>query len=315
MNRQWIAFIVGIGMSLIVSGCGQSTSSTSSNVQYREIWIINADGTGNTELIRSSVDLSNPRFSPDGSEIVVDTTYSLSIIGSRSNIYIASANGSTSLDIATSDADELEAEWSPDCTRMAYESDNTIVTLTLATGVTTNIAVGHRPKWSPDGQLIMYEYDGIRVISATGGSSTLIGPNGRQAVWFSSGDAIAYVLPSGSTSSIIVTTYPGNSASVLASGTNPSVATNDTLVAYERDGDIFAIRSGNSETLIVASAKLPLFSPDGTQLAYVYTGGSSEQIGVTSLSATANTQLLCTGTRPNWSPDGTRLVYEKTVLR
>lgn len=298
-----------------MAACGQSTSTSSGQVQYRNIWVINADGTGEAELVKSSLDLSSPMFSPDGTQVTLDTSNTSSVIERRSDVYIVSVNATTSLAVASSNLDESGARWSPDGSKLAYESDGSVLILTIATGATVNIATGHRPVWSPNGQNIAYDYNGVRVVSANGGISVLIGANGSHPAWFSSGALIAFDRSSGSTSSVIIATFPGGTLTTLASGSNPTVASGNTLVAYERDGDLFAKSVGGTETVVAVSGKQPIFSPNGTKLAYVYTGNGSNQIAVLSLSATANTAILCSGQHPSWSPDSLKLVFEKDVLR
>ena len=308
--------IVGlVALGVMMTSCGQATSSSTSQAQYRNIWVINVDGTGESELVKSSLDLSAPQFSPDGTQITLDTSTTLSVIERRSDIYIASVNADTARAIASSNWDESGARWSPDGSQIAFESDGRIVVLTVATGATVNIATGHRPAWSPDGLTLAYEYDGVRVVSANGSGDTNLGANGSHPAWFSSGAAIAYDLSSGSSSSIIVVTFPGGVKTTLATGRNPAVAPGGTLVAYERDGDLFAASTTRNESVVAIAAKQAVFSPNGAKLAYVYTGTGTDQIAVLSLSATANSTILCTGSRPSWSPDNLKLVFEKVVLR
>ncbi|NBV83448.1 hypothetical protein EBR57_04930 [bacterium] len=307
--------LVALLLTIGLTGCGAATSSSSGNVEYRNIWIINADGSGEAELVYSDLDLSNPRFSPDGAQITLDTSNTLSVIERRSDVYVASVNVDSSRGIATSNLDESGAQWSPDGTRLAFEVDGSIWVMTIATGATSNIAVGHRPIWSPDGQTIAYDYDGIRVVSANGGSSQLIGPNGTQPAWFSTGDALVYALSSGSSSTIKRVTFPGGTIATLASGSNPVVHPSTTTVVYERDGDLFAKAVGGTESLVALASNSAAYSPNGTKLAYVYTANGSNQIAVISVSATASVSILTTGTRPAWSPNSQKLVFEKSVLR
>ena len=316
MKGLSLRLLIGLaGLGLGMTACGQATSSSAPQSQYRNIWVINADGTGEAELVKSTLDLSSPHFSPDGTQITLDTSNTLSVIERRSDIYIASVNADTTRAIASSNLDESAAQWSPDGTKIAFEADGSIWVLTMSTSATVNIATGHRPIWSPNGQNIAYEYDGVRVVSANGSGSTLLGANGSHPAWFSTGAAIAYDLSSGSSSSIIVATFPGGVKTALASGHHPTVAPGSTWVTYERDGDLFSASTTGNEVVVAISAKQATFSPNGTQLAYVYTGTGSDQIAVLSVSATANSTILCAGSHPSWSPNSLKLVFEKGVLR
>jgi len=314
MKTQWVRLLI-ISAALGLTGCGSTRSTTTSNVQYRNLWIVGSDGSGDRELVGANSDITHAQFSPDGTQISLDTSDPLSVVERRSNIYIASVNVTDSdLAIATADIDERSASWSPDGTQLAYSANGSIVIYTLATGAKTTLTNGNAPIWSPDGLSILFEYNGIQVVSANGGTVTQLATNGRNARWMGNG-SVVFEQRQGLNSSIYVVTVPGATATLLASGKNPDVASGSVRVIYERDDDLYIKSVGGSEALLVVQGTTPVFSPDGTQVAYVYTGSSTDKIAVVSLSASGNPTIVATGAAPRWAPNGQKIVYEKLVLR
>jgi Tol biopolymer transport system component len=63
---------------------------------------------------------------------------------------------------------------------------------------------------------------------------------------------------------------------------------------------------------LLAVGELPLWSPDGTQLAYIHNGAANQNIFVTNFNAGGANDLIAGRPgkiRPVWSPDGTQLAF------
>jgi Tol biopolymer transport system component len=155
------------------------------------IWVVNADGSSPTPLTRlNSIKSNNPVWSPDGSKIVFVSARALDGSDAANtnnvlNIWVMNADGSgqTALTkLSASLADSLNPTWSPDGSRIAFESvgaldgsdaANTpnldsniwvmkadgssrtpVTTLTAAFIVS---AIPAHPSWSPDGNRLVYE--------------------------------------------------------------------------------------------------------------------------------------------------------------
>lgn len=127
---------------------------------FPDLFTINADGTGRTQLTATSEPEFAPRWSPLGGQIAYGSYRSGS-----SNIYVIKADG-TGDHLLTSEVSEAgSASWSPDGTRIAFSSAGPIVSPRSGlyvvnadgTGLTylTNEASAGRVLWSPDGTRIV----------------------------------------------------------------------------------------------------------------------------------------------------------------
>jgi TolB protein len=154
-----------------------------------DLYIMNADGSGVTELISGPSSDLNPTWSPDGTMIAFSRGY-------PSDIYVINAadgSGETRL-TNTDDISEENPTWSPDGTMIAFSamdvSENTffqdiyIINAADGSGLTQLISdvynINPSPTWSPDGTKMAFRasdpsggYTDIYVINApyTGGAT------------------------------------------------------------------------------------------------------------------------------------------------
>jgi Tol biopolymer transport system component len=136
---------------------------------YRQIWVMNADGTDKRQLTRSRQFNEWPSWSPDGTKILFERYYK----GSRMEIWTMDPDGLNKRKIARvrtfTDIDRWWcacAVWSPDGTRIAYEavtekhmpsiyvmnadgSNRTRITFRSSTRE-------ENPDWSPDSKQIAF---------------------------------------------------------------------------------------------------------------------------------------------------------------
>jgi Tol biopolymer transport system component len=127
-----------------------------------EIYTINPDGTGLTQLTHNTETDWKPNWSADGSKILFDRD--------PSSIWVMNADGSAQA-FVTSDprTPTRDPGWSPDATHIAYSQIGTDCD-TVGTGIVVADADGSneqfltcqggeddgRPRWSPDGQKIAF---------------------------------------------------------------------------------------------------------------------------------------------------------------
>lgn len=149
------------------------------------------------------------------------------------------------------------------------------------------------PHWSPDGTSILYQSDcggtyDIWQVSANGGSLfMLIGSQGhddREGHYSIAGDKIVYVR-------------------------------HELGVSYNTNGDI-RIYSNGSDRSTGLSGRGPVFSPDGSQLAYMSLDGGTWQIYVYDFDSGDNKQITFGGDDgrwPTWSPDGQEIAYNSAT--
>ncbi|MBI3647420.1 MAG: PD40 domain-containing protein [Actinobacteria bacterium] len=185
-----------------------------------ELFVMNADGSGLTQLTRDDAYISFPSWSPDGSELVFSIYRGTHYIpgcpltkSCPADLYVIGANGTGEHQLTNDAADEATPTWSPDGTKIAYvyvEGDTHGALWVMnadGTGAQSLIppdgAFTLFPQWSPDGSRILYlaaisgERFGVWVANADGTDSRkLIDTNADatfgRPLWSPDGAEIAY---------------------------------------------------------------------------------------------------------------------------
>ena len=123
-----------------------------------EIYVMNADGSGQTRLTYNDNIDRNSSWSPDGQRIVFDSDEG------NFDIFVMNADGSGVTRLTDNSAEDWFADWSPDGQRIAFYSTrdgNREIYAMNADGsgqtrLTDNDAEDYFPAWSPDGRRIAF---------------------------------------------------------------------------------------------------------------------------------------------------------------
>jgi Tol biopolymer transport system component len=255
-----------------------------------EVYAMNADGSGQTDLTNNPDSDSTPTWSPNGLKIAFSTDRDL-----NDEIYVIDANGANPVDLTNNNAaSDTSPAWSGDAQKLAFTSDRdgpfnleiysmnvdgsapTRLTSTADSVLDTGAA------WSPDGQKIAFTTtrDGnseIYVMNANGTGQTNLTNNTATesgADWSPDGQKIAFASRRDGNAEIYV---------MNADGTNPKRLTTNSTSDFS-----------------------PAWSPDGQKLAFrTNRDGNGYEIYVMNADGTSQTRLTTNtwlDTDPDWQP-------------
>jgi Tol biopolymer transport system component/actin-like ATPase involved in cell morphogenesis len=129
-----------------------------------DIWTINSiDGQDAQQLTDNDHDDDTPDWSPDGQQIVWETS-----VRGNLDIYRMNADGSEKVEVIAGPGEDAWPMWSPDGDAIAYHANDAsaglgwdIYTATAQGGsierLTSDESENHRPNWSPDGDQLTFD--------------------------------------------------------------------------------------------------------------------------------------------------------------
>jgi Tol biopolymer transport system component len=292
-----------------------------------ELYIANADGTGERKLLQNSVFEHNASFAPDGNSVLFTSERNGA---GQSDLFRARLDGTGIEPVATGPAVEDQAALSPNGTRVAFISTRegyraNVWVLDLENGVTRNLTAAQdvqgdpsgpngffRPAWSPDNQWLAFSSDrntdwrghddGHGWEHTQELSVYVIRADGRGFRRIASKPSYCFGSPKWSPDGRRVVFY--------------EMATEDTWGA-RRPNLVAKVVSQLVSVDIATGERIEHTSGPGlkvfpqflstTEIAYHRKGGPDEGLYYTSEQPAFKGALRS----PNWSPDGKTVIYEK----
>ncbi len=310
-----------------------------------EIYVMNADGSGQTRLTNSPNADQAPRWSPDGTKVAFESSRDGNL-----EIYAMKADGSGQTRLTNEAAIDANPNWSPDGQRIAFYSSrggNTDIYVmnrdgTGQTRLTSNVAIDADPSWSPDGQQIAFQSnrDGnLEIYTMRADGSGLMRLTTNSAVdgfptWSRDGTRIAFTSERDGDQNVYVMNADGTGQTRLTDNAAPDAAPrwspDGTQIAFTsfRDGgyDVYVMRAdGSGQTRLTTDGAFdadPDWGPaapsppptTGERIVFTSTrdGSRSYDIYVMRPDGSEQTRLTddpAEDLDPRWSPDGTRIAF------
>lgn len=251
---------------------------TSNRDGYRQIYLMNTDGSGQMRLTYNSSNDDNPRWSPNGAKILFQSDRDNPATG-YPDIYVMNADGSGQTRLTSDANDDSAPVWSPNGAKVAFQSARNGVNYQIyvmnadgsgQVNISNSTANDAQPSWSPDGTKIAFASDrdqagfsSIYVMNANGSSQTRLTFSGsgfrdEQPAWSPNGMKLAFT------------------------------STRDsTVVTWQETDDDGAILV---RTKVISNKEI-----------YLMNAGGTSQIRLTN--------DLSNDDSPAWSPDGTKIIF------
>ena len=252
-----------------------------------EIYTMNADGTGQTNISNNAaVDIA-PAWSPDGTKIAFVSDRD----GSRA-IFTMNADGSNPTNLTGTATFDNSPAWSPDGTKIAFDRGGIgayeIYTMnadgTGQTNISNNPGSDIQPVWSPDGTKIAFASD------RDGG-----------------GNIEVYTMNANGTGQANISNNPATI------DYQPDWSPDGTKIAFasDRDGnlEVYTMNAdGTGQTNIsnnAASEAQPVWSPDGTKIAFYSDRDGNLEVYTMNAGGTGQTNISNNAAddfAPGWGP-------------
>jgi Tol biopolymer transport system component len=291
-----LALLVVLSFTLADAGADIASGSASSGrIVFQssrdgdyDIYSMNPDGTGLTQLTHNDFEDSSPFPSPDGRLIA--------FYSDDDGFTLINADGSGRRSLEGCGG--TDTTWAPDSTRLVcqveVDYDAGLAVVDVATGTSRLLArQGQKARWSPDGRTIAYVDGGLYVVPAEGGTRRRLGRRRLDSPpsWSPDSQRLAYAGSAGSS-------YRVDLFTIRADGSGER-----RLV--QRVGDLAPVHWSPVGSRIVFEKWLP------QSVRGIYTV-RADGTGMRRVGASPGRE---SSREPMWSADGTALLYARQRYR
>ena len=261
-------------------GGGQHIAFVSTRDGNEEIYVMNTDGTGQTNLSVHPARDTVPAWSPDGRHIAFESNRD-----GNWEIYVMNADGSGQARLTNSPFEDHDPDWSPDGQRIIFHSNRddkvSRIWIMNADGseqrsITNNSSGDWAASWSPDGQRLAFASNlnraNIYAMDTDGGNLLRLtdnpardsvphwSPDGRRIVFYSErdGNREIYVMDADGGH---VTRLTQNPAEDYLGDWSPDGQHIVFTSNRDRNQDIYLMKADGSEVTRLTNSRATDFNP------------------------------------------------------